>query len=159
MIMKKTAVLLILALALVSCGASKVVRTSKKVMKGNWTLSTISYSETGTYNVSLLGDASTMCFEGSNWQFIPNNNTGIYTINNTECSIGERNFIFTIQEVDPTTDLYDFLLKPTDEKGKSATNYGYRMQLAQLSDTNMQWQQTVSVEGKPFTITMNFIKY
>jgi len=156
--MKKTAILLVLALALVSCGASKVVRTSKKVMKGNWTLSTISYSEAGTYNVSLLGDASKACFEGSDWQFIPNNNSGIYTINSTECSVGARHFIFTIQEIDPTTDLYDFLLKPTDEKGKSATNYGYRMQLVHLDDYNMQWQQTVSVEGKPFTITMNFIK-
>ena len=156
--MKKIAVLLVLTLVLVSCGTSKVVRTSKKVMKGNWTLSSITYSEEGTYNVTLLDDVSKMCFEGSDWQFIPNNNSGIYTINNTECSIGARNFIFTIQEVDHTTDLYDFLLKPTDEKGKSVTNYGYRMKLAQLSDFSMQWQQTVSVEGEPFTITMNFTK-
>lgn len=156
--MKKTAILIVLAIALVSCGTSKVVRTSKKVMKGSWVLNTISYSETGTYNVSLLDDASKACFEGSEWQFIPNNNTGTYTINDTACSIGERNFIFTIQEIDPTTDLYDFLLKPTDEKGKSPTNYGYRMQLAQLTETTMQWQQTLNVEGKPFTITMNFTK-
>ena len=156
--MKRIAVLLVLALTLASCGTSKVVRTSKKVMKGNWTLNTISYSEQGTYNVSLLDDASKACFEGSDWQFIPNNNSGIYTINDTNCSIGARNFIFTIQEIDPTTDLYDFLLKPTDEKGKSQTNYGYRMQLAQLTESTMQWQQTLNVEGKPFTITMNFTK-
>ena len=156
--MKRIAVLLVLALTLASCGTSKVVRTSKKVMKGNWTLNTISYSEQGTYNVSLLDDASKACFEGSDWQFIPNNNSGIYNINDTNCSIGDRNFIFTIQEIDPTTDLYDFLLKPTDEKGKSQTNYGYRMQLAQLTESTMQWQQTLNVEGKPFTITMNFTK-
>jgi hypothetical protein len=156
--MKNTTILLILILTLVSCGASKTIRTSKKVMKGDWTLNSISYSEQGTYNVSLLDDASKACFEGSEWQFIPNNNTGTYTINDTACSIGVRNFIFTIQEVDPTTELYDFLLKPTDEKGKSATNYGYRMQLTQLTETTMQWQQTLNVEGKPFTITMNFTK-
>ncbi|MEL0651940.1 lipocalin [Algibacter sp. TI.3.09] len=156
--MKRIAILLVLALTLASCGTSKVVRTSKKVMKGNWTLSTISYSEKGTYNVSLLDDAPKACFEGSDWQFIPNNNSGIYTINDTNCSIGARNFIFTIQEVDPATDLYDFLLKPTDEKGKSPTNYGYRMQLTQLTEATMQWQQTLNVEGKPFTIIMNFTK-
>ena len=157
--MKKTAILLVLVLTLVSCGSSKKISTSKKIMKGYWTLNSISYSEKGTYNVSLLDDASKECFEGSEWQFIPNNNSGIYTINNTACSIGTRNFIFTIQEINPTTDLYDFLLKPTDEKGKSPTNYGYRMQLTQLTETTMQWQQTVNVEGKPFTITMNFIKF
>ncbi len=146
-------------LCLLSCGTSKTVRQSKKVIKGDWNLNSISYNQTGTFNVSLLGDASKDCFEGSSWQFIPNNNTGIYTINDSNCPTGERHFIFTIQEVDPDTGLYDFLLKPTNEKKKSETNNsGFRLKLSQLSDTNMQWQQTVSLEGKPFTINMNFTK-
>lgn len=143
----------------VSCATSKTVRVSKKTIKGNWTLSTITYSESGTYNISLLDDATQACFEGSSWQFTPNNNTGIYNINNAACSTGDRHFIFTIQEVDPETGLYDFLLKPTNAKGKSVTNSGYRMRLSQLSDTTMQWQQTVNVEGKPFVITMNYNKF
>tara|TARA_R110000868_G_scaffold15005_2_gene69015 strand:- start:1345 stop:1773 length:429 start_codon:yes stop_codon:yes gene_type:complete len=141
-----------------ACGTSKTVRTSKKVIKGDWTLNSISYSKAGTYNVTLLNDVSKTCFEGSTWQFIPNNNTGIYTINNSGCSTGERNFVFTIQEVNAETGLYDFLLKPTNEKNKSETNQGFRLSLASLSDTTMQWQQTVSVEGSPFTIIMNFNK-
>ena len=72
--------------------------------------------------------------------------------------LGTRNFVFTIQEVDPQTGLYDFLLKPTNEKHKSDTNQGFRLKLTSLSDAFMQWQQTVSVDGKPFTITMNFTK-
>ena len=66
--------------------------------------------------------------------------------------------MFTIQEIDAQTGLYDFLLKPTNEKGKSETNQGFRLSLTSLSDTTMQWQQTVSVDGSPFTITMNFNK-
>ncbi|MGC1204738.1 MAG: lipocalin [Flavobacteriaceae bacterium] len=155
--MKKIA-LLLLTISLMACGTSKTVRTSKKVIKGDWTLNSISYSKAGTYNVTLLNDVSKTCFEGSTWQFIPNNNTGIYTINNSGCSTGERNFVFTIQEVNAETGLYDFLLKPTNEKNKSETNQGFRLSLASLSDTTMQWQQTVSVEGSPFTIIMNFNK-
>lgn len=90
--------------------------------------------------------------------FIPNNNTGIYSINNSSCSTGARNFVFTIQEIDSQTGLYDFLLKPTNQKHKSDTNQGFRLRLTSLSDTAMQWQQTVSVDGKQFTITMNFNK-
>ncbi|MFI1772761.1 lipocalin family protein [Thalassobellus citreus] len=150
--------LLLFTIGLVSCGTSKTVRISKKVIKGDWTLSSISYSEAGTYNVTLLNDASKACFEGSTWQFIPNNNTGIYTINDTSCSTGARDFVFTIQEIDSETGLYDFLLKPTDTKHKSVTNQGFRLSLTSLSETNMQWQQTVSVDGKPFTIIMNFTK-
>jgi len=147
-----------MAIVILSCGTSKTVRTSKKVIKGDWILNAITYDQTGTFNVSLLDDVSKTCFEGSSWQFIPNNNTGVYSIDKSSCNAGERHFIFTIQEIDEATGLYDFLLKPTDEKGKSETNKGYRLKLASLSDTSMVWQQTVSVDGKPFTLNMNFSK-
>ncbi|NMH89206.1 lipocalin family protein [Flavivirga algicola] len=155
--MKNTLIFLI-AISLISCGTSKTVRDSKKVIKGDWVLNSITYSEKGTYNVNLLSDSSKECFEGSTWQFVPNNNTGIYNINGPGCSSGIRNFVFTIQEIDPQTGLYDFLLKPTNEKYKSETNRGFRLKLISLSDATMQWEQTVSVGGKPFTITMNFNK-
>ena len=154
----KKAILILFGICLLSCGASKTVRQSKQVIKGNWNLSSINYSEAGTYNVTLLGDASKDCFIGSTWEFIPNNNTGMYNIINSECNTGERYFVFTIQEIDETTGLYDFLLKPTNEKGKSDTNQGFRLRLLSLSETAMMWEQTVNVDGKPFTITMNFSK-
>ena len=156
--MKKLALSIGIILMILSCGTSKTVRDSKKVIKGEWTLSSITYSTAGKYNVTLLNDTSKDCFEGSTWQFIPNNNTGTYTINETSCSTGPRNFVFTIQEVNKETGLYDFLLKPTNEKQKSETNQGFRLSLTSLTDTIMQWQQTVTVDGKPFTITMNFNK-
>ncbi|WP_345004475.1 lipocalin [Snuella lapsa] len=154
----KRIILLVMAVTLMACGGSKTIRDSKKVMKGNWTLNSISYSEAGTYNVTLLNDVSKACFEGSTWQFVPNNNTGIYSIGKYACETGDRHFIFTIDEINKQTGLYDFLLKPTNEKHKSETKQGFRLRLASLSDTAMQWQQTVSVDGKPFTITMNFTK-
>ncbi|MCB4798430.1 lipocalin family protein [Neotamlana laminarinivorans] len=154
----KRILLLFTLIGLMSCGSSKVVRQSNKVIKGSWSLNSITYNQPGTYNVTLLNDVSKYCFEGSTWQFVPNNNTGIYSINNTDCTAGERHFVFTIQEIDETTGLYDFLLKPTSEKYKSETNVGFRFSLTNLSETTMQWQQTLNVDGKPFTITMNFSK-
>lgn len=154
----KRILLLLITISMMSCGGTKTIRTSKKVIKGNWSLNSITYSQSGTYNVTLFDDASKMCFEGSTWQFIPNNNSGIYTINGAGCPTGERNFVFTIQEVDETTGLYDFLLKPTNAKNKSETNQGFRLNLSSLSETDMQWKQTLTVDGKPFTITMNFSK-
>ncbi|WP_040246870.1 lipocalin family protein [Psychroserpens mesophilus] len=154
----KKMLLVLIGICLFSCGASKTVRDSKKVIKGNWTLSSIDYSKTGTYNVTLLNDASRECFEGSTWQFIPNNNTGNYNISKPSCNSGDRYFVFTIDEVDETTGLYDFLIKPTNEKGKSETNQGFRMKLKLLTETNMQWQQTVRVDGASFIINMNFTK-
>ena len=154
----KRYIVAIITLAFLACGTPKTVRASKKVIKGNWNLSSITYSKTGSYNVTLFNDTSKDCFINSNWQFIPNNNTGMYAINNNDCTIGDRNFIFTIQEVNENTGLYDFLLKPTNEKGKSDTNQGFRLKLNVLTDNEMQWQQTVNVDGVPFIINMNFTK-
>lgn len=157
--MRKLIAFVIFASIVISCGTPKTVIQSKKVIKGYWSLGQITYSEPGTFDVTLFNDASKECFVGSTWRFIPNNNTGIYTINDTNCvPIGERNFIFTIQEIDAATGLYDFLLKPTDAKERSVDDIGYRVQLTQLTETTMQWEQTVSLEGKPFKIFMNFNK-
>ncbi|WP_203295748.1 lipocalin family protein [Luteirhabdus pelagi] len=156
--MKKLIALTALVATLFSCGTPKAVQESRKVIKGYWQLNSITYSESGTFNVSIFNDTSAECMEGSTWRFIPNNNTGKYTIEDPNCPTGERNFIFTIQEIDPTSGLYDFLLKPVNAKGDSENDVGFRVQLAQLSENSMQWQQTVSLEGSPFTINMNFSK-
>jgi len=155
--MKKFVLLTLILTTALACGP-KTVQDSKKVIKGYWSLDEISYSEQGTFNITMLKDTSKECFEGSSWRFIPNNNTGVYTINNTDCPTGDRHFIFTIQQIDPSSGLYDFLLKPTDEKKKSENNVGFRFRLAQLSGSSMRWEQTVSLDGSPFKISMNFSK-
>ena len=156
--MKKILILAIIAATAFSCGTPKTVQESRKILKGYWALNSISYDSSGNYNVTLFNDTSVECFEGSNWRFIPNNNTGNYTIENSNCPTGQRDFIFTIQEIDPATGLYDFLLKPTNAKGKSDTNVGFRLRLAQLNESSMRWEQTVNLDGKPFKINMNFSK-
>lgn len=155
--MNKILICIIGLVLLQSCGTSKAVRESKKTIKGEWILNTITYSETGVYKVNLLKDASKECFEGSNWQFIPNNNTGSYAIAGENCATGTRNFVFSIEDA-ATTGIQSFLLKPTNKKNKSESNEGFRLQLAQLSTASMQLQQMVTVDGKPFEINMNFTK-
>ncbi|QNK77035.1 lipocalin family protein [Winogradskyella sp. PAMC22761] len=155
--MKKLA-LLCLTVCFLACGTSKTVRQSKKTIKGDWLLTSVKYSAIGDLKITLLNDAEKACFENSTWQFIPNNNTGTYTLSGMNCDTDQRNFSFTIDEVDEDTGLYNFLLKPTTKKGKSETNIGYRMDLTALSETSMQWEQVLTLDGKPITITMNFTK-
>src|SRR5690554_595301 len=141
--MKKFILLALIAVTALSCGTPKTVKESKQVLKGYWMLDDISYDTSGTFNVNLLNDTSAECFAGSTWRFIPNNNTGRYTIENPDCPTGERSFIFTIVEIDPVSGLYDFMIKPTNSKGRSEDNSGFRIQLAQLSENSMRWEQTV----------------
>ena len=155
--MKKIALVLI-TFCFLSCGASKTVRQSKKTIKGDWTLTSIKSSAIGDLKITLFNDTEKACFENSSWQFVPNNNTGIYTLSGLDCSTDQRYFVFTIDEVNEDTGLYNFLLKPTNKKGKSETNAGFRLELTSLSESAMQWQQVVTLDGKPITITMNFTK-
>lgn len=143
-----------LSIVLFSCGASKNVRTQQKVIKGNWELTDIVYSKTGEYNVTLFNDAKKECLEGSSWKFVPNNNTGTYTISDSNCIEGAREFVFVIEETDVNTGYYDFLLKPKNDEN----NIGFRLDLIQLTDYTMVWQQNIMVDGSPFLIKMNFTK-
>lgn len=156
--MKKILILFSAAALLISCATPQVVRDSKKVMKGEWVLNSVTHNESGIFKIVLLNDESLDCFEGSLWRFIPNNNTGVYTIDSADCVVGDRNFIFTIDEVDAASGYYDFLLKPTDERGKSETGQGFRMRLTQLSESSMTWQQNLTVDGEPFRLNLNFTK-
>lgn len=165
--MRKIALLFVMAISLVACKTSnsgtmiskpKETNIANKAIKGEWTLQSITYSQSGKFNVTLLNDTSKECFEGSTWKFVPNNNRGHYTINASDCSTGQRNFIFIVQEIDKSTGYYDFLLKPTNEKYVSESNQGIRLHLANLSDDSMVWEQTLRVDGKPFVISMNFVK-
>lgn len=150
----KNLIVVALSLILFSCGATKNVRTKEKIIKGNWTLNKIVYSKTGDYKVTMFKDSPNECFEGSSWKFVPNNNTGSYTINSTNCVSGERDFIFVVQEIDAASGYYDFLLKPKNRENKE----GFRLQLTELSETTMQWKQYLNVNGTQFIINMNFTK-
>ncbi|MFD1095930.1 lipocalin [Salegentibacter chungangensis] len=158
--MKKILMLSALVILAVACGPSKVAKEARKTFDGSWTLTSVTYPQnTGQFNVTLFNDATASCFENSTWNFISNNNRGTYQVQGMDCSSGNSYFIWSIDEENTPEGMYDFLLKPTNEDYKSTTgNQGFRLNLKSLTDNNMVWEQTVSLEGEPFVIRMNFSK-
>lgn len=150
--------LLLIASTMLSCGSSKAVRDSEKTLKGDWMLDNMSSTIIGELEFTIFGQSSRNCIIGSSWEFIPNNNTGSYIESGTECNLDKNYFVFSINEVDETSGFYDFLLKPTNKKGKSETNKGYRLELVSLTENTMVWKHTFNFEGKPMTLTFNFTK-
>ena len=159
--MKKIALIITIALFTVSCGSTtKVAKEARKTFDGEWTLSSITYpNNPGNFNVTLFNEATASCFQGSTWDFVSNNNRGTYNVSGSGCDATTNNFIWSIDEENTPAGEYDFLLKPTDEKYKSTTgNQGFRINLQSVTQYNMIWEQTVSLDGSPFTIRMNFTK-
>lgn len=158
--MRKNVLILLAVILFASCGPSRVEREAERTFKGNWTLSSVNFPE-GSQNLSvtIFQDATAECLRNSDWNFISNNNTGSYAITRPNCDNSSRYFIWSIDEVNADAGSYDLLLKPTDSDYKSVSgNQGFRLNLVNLTDATMVWEQTLNFEGKPFTIRMNFNK-
>ncbi len=147
-----------IVLVLLSCGASKTVKQSEKSLKGNWVLDDMTSTVIGELKFTVFGQSSRDCIIGSSWEFIPNNNTGSYIESGSNCNAEKNYFVFSIDEVDEVSGFYDFLLKPTNKRGKSETDKGYRLELVNLTEDTMVWKHTINFEGKPATLTFKFNK-
>lgn len=159
--MKKLLFVITAVFLMASCGPTRQAIDARKTFKGDWVLNSITYpNDPGNFNVTLFNEASASCFQGSLWSFVSNNNTGTYTLQGPACSTtGEKYFNWSIDEENTAAGTFDFLLKPTDDRNRSTTgNQGFRINLRELSDNTMTWEQTVTLEGKPFMIRMNFTK-
>ncbi|HLT32951.1 MAG TPA: lipocalin family protein [Aquaticitalea sp.] len=155
--MKKLISLCMFVLIMTSCSLSKQEKSARKTIDGTWTLTTVTYDSPGTFNATLFEDTTASCFEGSQWFFRSNNSTGTYDIINTDCPTGVRNIRWSANEMGKDTGNYDFTMKFTDEKKNDIQkNTGYRMMLNYLDNNTMTLTQTVTFEGEPFKINLNF---
>lgn len=154
---------LIIALAgilLTSCSVSKSARTQRNLFSGTWILENIYYeNNSGNFKSVIFNDAEDICFEGSQWFFRDNNSTGRYTINqSTLCQGGDRFFRWSV--VEPSQNYSSQLqFKFIDENRKDISGgYGYRLNIANLTEQNMTLKSNVSVDGQPVTIVYEFTK-
>lgn len=84
----------LLALSFVACKPTKDVK-SQIGLKGDWTLTNVSYPK--GYKVTSFHVADAKCFEGSQWKFVSNNNTGTVTLNHPgDCPVFSSNIVWTI---------------------------------------------------------------
>ncbi len=146
---------------LASCGGSKkVVSAERNDLKGNWTLSNITYdglSANDKVNITLLDEGTDACLKGSTWKF-PNNGNGSYTINSTtgNCTPGERDIVWSYRQESDAT-IFQFKKITGGVKPKNITD-GYRFKVISADDNAMQLQSTVTFEGKPLYINYLFSK-
>ena len=156
--MKKAALLIMTLTFVFSCGSSAVVNEARKTINGDWQLTSIDHpGNEENLQVTLLNDVPSQCLENSTWAFVSNNNTGSYEPSGLTCDSTRNFFIWSVTEMNATQGNYNLMFKPTDEDYNSTTgNQGYRLNLVHVSGDQMVWEQTITFEGEPFTIRMNF---
>lgn len=158
--MKKIPILLLLAVSLVSCSISKEARDQRNLISGSWTLNDIQFENNeGTFTAVLFGDADAICFEGSDWFFRDNNSTARYTIKGGSlCEGGDRFIRWSVVRPDQNYE-GQIQFKFIDDKRKDISKgLGYKLNIAELTGTNMTLKSNVSVEGEPITLVYKFTK-
>ncbi len=151
--MKKTILLLLVAVvSLVSCGP-KLNNAAQSDLKGSWTVTSVTYKNSNVIDITSFGVAEAKCFEGSVWNFIPNNNKGTLTLNNAECSYFESPIVWTI------TDAGAFTLKfvGEDAKAKNVTQ-GFNLTVGNQTETSFQLIDYVNVAGSSTKVVYQFQK-
>jgi hypothetical protein len=160
--MKRLSTIVIIFLTVVllgSCSSSREARTMRGDIKGDWVLQTITTQGiVGVTKTTVFNEAEFGCFIGSGWNFIGNNSMGSYSIVDPKCAAAKRNFRWSVFETDGAPKMLQF--KRLDDKKKAMDNGdGFRLTIVQLDDTQMKLRSDITFEGKPASLTYNFIRH
>lgn len=126
---------------------------TQKKLKGNWQIADITFPDRENFKIKSFQIADAKCFIGSQWNFIPNNNTGSLSINKSECPQFNSPIVWSINK-DGTFSL-KFVSKGT--KSKKITE-GYKLRVNNVSNNSFDLIDDVNVEGSQKELIYRFQK-
>ena len=158
--MKILSTLIITVMVLFSCSTSKELTKQKENLKGSWTLTEYDFVDDNKqhYGVKAFDGKNIKCFVDSKWNFIPNNNTGKYTLNNeTSCNGSTTSIVWSLQKGDDDNTYLAFKQVADGIKSKKIT-YGYKMRLMESTENSFSAISEVPFAGKKFQVRYKFNK-
>lgn len=148
--MKKFFLLSMFIVILGSC--SSLDQKSQSGLKGNWSISSVTYPSSEYIKVTSFDVADSQCFVGSSWNFVSMSNKGTMTLNNSNCPAFNSPIVWTV------TKEGSFTLKITEgEKAKRVTT-GYILQMRNQTESSFQLVDNVTVGGKNVEVVYQFQK-
>lgn len=137
-------------LGLSSC--SSLDTKSQSGLKGNWTISQVTYPGSEYIKVTSFDIADSQCLEGSSWNFISNNNKGQMSLNKSGCPSFSSPIVWTV------TKEGDFNLKITEGEKAKRVSQGYSLQMRNQTGESFQLIDNVIVGGKNVEVVYHFQK-
>lgn len=159
----KNLIYMVLAVLIVSCSGSKSAssdKMSERTLKGTWELNNIRFvGEEGLYKADLFGLADSPCFKGSDWVFIPNNNTGKFTLEGSDrCEAGSHRIIWSFRDMGDGNTQFQFKYVDSKNKPIDGKYTGYRANIDVLTSTNMVLRVKSNYQGSAFDIVLTMDK-
>ncbi len=156
--MKKAMLLFAMSVFLLSCKSQSVTSTkvdnkTERAIKGNYSITSVTYPGSDVIKVSSFSLADSQCFVGSTWKFVSNNNKGVMALTNPNCPTFESPITWFINKEG------QFVMKvlAAGEKAKKVRE-GYILNVANVTETSFQLLDRIDVGGKLTNVTYQFQK-
>ena len=144
-----------LAVLILSCKSKSATDTkldskTQVAMKGNWTVSSVTYPNSNVIKVNSFELADSQCFVGSKWKFVSNNNKGNLSLNSPKCTSYSTPITWFVNKDK------QFILKILDESKAKKVKDGYVLKVANLTDNSFQLIDQIDVAGKATDVIYQF---
>lgn len=126
---------------------------TQKKLKGNWQISDITFPERENFKIKLFQIADANCFIGSQWNFIPNNNTGNLSINKSDCPPFSSPIVWSINK----NGIFSLKFVGKGTKSKNITE-GYKLRVGNLTGNSFYLIDDITVEGSQRELVYHFQK-
>ncbi|MES2410221.1 MAG: lipocalin family protein [Bacteroidota bacterium] len=153
--MKKLVLFIGLSFLILSCKSKSATDTkldskTQVAMKGNWTVSSVTYPSSNVIKVNSFELADSQCFVGSKWKFVSNNNKGNLSLNSPKCTAYSTPITWFVNKDK------QFVLKILDESKARRVKDGYVLKVANLTDNSFQLIDQIDVAGKATDVVYQF---
>ena len=140
----------------VSCSSANQAQNARAdfmKLKGSWEISSVDYDK--QYKIKPFDEgADAQCFVGSQWNLVPNNNTGSYALaGGGDCPTVTRAIKFDVSKDKE----FSFKVIDVGVKAKNVTA-GYVLDFQNQTPTSFTLVQNVPFEGKILKVYYNFTK-
>ena len=140
----------------VSCSSANQAQNARAdfmKLKGSWEISSVDYDKQCKIKPFDEG-ADAQCFVGSQWNLVPNNNTGSYALaGGGDCPTITRAIKFDVN----SEKQFSFKVIDAGVKAKNVTA-GYVLDFQNQTPTSFTLVQNVPFEGKILKVYYNFTK-
>lgn len=156
--MNRLLILIALTVVLLNCKSSapslnQSDRSSQAALKGDWKITDITYPGSDYFKVNSFQIAESKCLIGSQWTFVPNNNTGTMSLTRSECPSYNASISWSIDK----TGNFGLKFIGTGAKSKNISQ-GYLLRIDARSETSFRLIDVIKVGSQDKEITYQFEK-
>lgn len=158
MFMKKLLLLLAMMLAIVSCKSTAVTnkkedRRSQIDIKGDWTITSVTYPNMEYIKITSFDVADSQCFVNSTWKFVSNNNKGNISIAKEFCPSFSSPITWYVNKDS------QFVMKILSEGQRAKrVSDGYILKVANQTENSFQLIDVTAVGNKDISVVYQFNK-